>query len=71
VEFISKAASLGRLKKISPQAVKVLPSNPFPDSLTIRPVKGVSALTLGRKIQTSNQPGVDNVDWSASQACGV
>src|SRR5436309_872162 len=40
VKFISKEEGLRMMEKSQPDMVGVLPSNPLPDSFTIRPVEG-------------------------------
>jgi len=40
VQFISKETALEREKKRNPEAYKLLPTNPLPDALTVRPKRG-------------------------------
>ena len=40
VRFVSKSEALRRIREHYPDMVAKLPSNPFPDALVVRPVKG-------------------------------
>jgi cell division transport system permease protein len=60
---ISKQQALEIMRKTQPEAVKVLPSNPFPDALKIYPTSGDLTPKIGQEIQNANFPGVEKVDW--------
>jgi cell division protein FtsX len=70
VRFISKEQALREMKRRQPAAVEALPTNPFPDSLSARPVKGVTAHALGQKVR-SGSAGVDTVRWTRDRACKI
>ncbi len=63
VDFISKQQALNIMRKNEPAAVKVLPSNPFPDELKITPKNGDLTPTIGKELQAANLAGVQNIDW--------
>jgi cell division transport system permease protein len=60
---VSKERALQIMRQKQPDAVKVLPGNPFPDSLKIYPKSGDLTPTIGKEIQDSNFAGVQKVDW--------
>ncbi len=61
--FISKERALEIMRQRQPEAVKVLPSNPFPDELKIFPKSGDLTPVIGKELQSGSFPGVQNVDW--------
>ena len=63
IEPISKEQALAIMRKKEPDAVKVLPANPFPDELKITPKNGDKTPTIGKELQAANFPGVQNIDW--------
>ena len=63
VAFISKDQALAIMRKKEPGAVKVLPSNPFPDELRITPRNGDLTPAIGKELQAANLSGVQNIDW--------
>jgi cell division transport system permease protein len=63
VDFVSKEQALAIMRKKEPAAVKVLPSNPFPDELRITPKNGDLTPTIGKELQSANLAGVQNIDW--------
>jgi cell division transport system permease protein len=60
---VSKERALEIMRQKQPDAVKVLPANPFPDSLKIYPKTGDLTPTIGKEIQDANFAGVQKVDW--------
>jgi cell division transport system permease protein len=66
-EFVSKEKALQIMEKRQPDAVKVLPTNPFPDALKIYPQRGELTPTIGRELRDADFPGVppgeDGVTW--------
>ena len=60
---VSKEEALSIMRKKQPDAVKVLPANPFPDALKIYPTSGDLTPTIGKEIQDANYAGVQRVDW--------
>jgi cell division transport system permease protein len=62
-DFVSKEQALAIMRKKEPAAVRVLPSNPFPDELKITPKNGDQTPIIGKELQTANFPGVQNIDW--------
>jgi cell division transport system permease protein len=63
VEFVSKEDALEIMRRKQPEAVKVLPANPFPDALKIYPKSGENTPTIGRELQDANFAGVQRIDW--------
>jgi cell division transport system permease protein len=53
VDFVSKEQALAIMRKKEPAAVKVLPSNPFPDELRITPKNGDLTPTIGKELQAA------------------
>jgi cell division transport system permease protein len=60
---VTKEEALAIMKKRQPEAVKVLPSNPFPDSLKIYPRSGDQTPVIGKELQDTDFAGVQKVDW--------
>jgi cell division transport system permease protein len=63
VAFVSKEQALEIMRKKQPEAVKVLPANPFPDALKIYPKSGEITPKIGRELQDANFAGVQRIDW--------
>jgi cell division transport system permease protein len=63
VRFVSKEDALKYMRKKQPEAVEVLPANPFPDKLEIYPKSGDLTPVVGKELQSANDPGVQTVDW--------
>jgi cell division transport system permease protein len=63
VQFVSKEEALRIMQQRQPEAVKVLPANPFPDALKIYPKSGDLTPKIGKELQDANLPGVQRVDW--------
>jgi cell division transport system permease protein len=66
-EFVSKEEALDIMRRKQPEAVKVLPTNPFPDALKIYPTRGELTPTIGQELRTAGfagvPPGEDGVTW--------
>ena len=60
---VSKERALEIMRQKQPEAVKVLPANPFPDSLKIYPKSGDLTPAIGKEIQDANFGGIQKVDW--------
>jgi cell division protein FtsX len=58
--FIPKAEALRRMRKRHPDPVPMLPSNPLPDALVVRPVKGVEQRRIATIVRDV-QGGVERV----------
>ncbi|MBW8742614.1 MAG: cell division protein FtsX [Gaiellaceae bacterium] len=63
VQFVSKESALAQMRKKQPDAVKVLPANPFPDALKIYPKAGTDTPTIGKELQQAGFAGVQSIDW--------
>jgi cell division transport system permease protein len=67
VEVVSKEQALEIMRKKQPDAVDVLPTNPFPDALKIYPTRGELTPTIGQELRAARFPGVprgeDGVTW--------
>ena len=63
VQFISKEEALAQMRRKQPDAVKVLPANPFPDALKIYPRSGANTPAIGRELQDAQLAGVQSIDW--------
>jgi cell division protein FtsX len=69
VRFVSKAAALREMKKRFPDEVAGLPSNPFPDSLRVRPVKGAAPSRIAASVR-SRRMGVHEARSPRGPDCG-
>jgi cell division transport system permease protein len=69
-EFVPKEKALEIMRQKQPDAVRQLPSNPFPDALRIYPKRGELTPIIGQEIRNSQPPGVApgeaGVDWGGS-----
>ena len=63
VQFISKQQALREMEKKQPEAVKALPSNPFPDALKLLPKNGDLTPVIGNELQAAHLAGVQKIDW--------
>ena len=67
VEPVSKERALEIMRQKQPEAVKVLPTNPFPDALKIYPTRGELTPTIGQELRAAGfagvPPGEDGVTW--------
>jgi cell division protein FtsX len=70
VRFISKEEALRIMKRRHPDAVAILPSNPLPDSLRVRPVKGASLARIAATVHPRRE-GVHTVNYRQSAKCTV
>jgi cell division protein FtsX len=69
VRFVSKREALELMKKRFPDETATLASNPFPDSLRVRPVKGVAPGRIAAKIR-GRRDGVQLVHLPRATDCG-
>jgi len=60
-EFVSKEKALLIMRKSNPALVKALPFNPFPDSITVTPVKGEDIQALYKSLRHPLMPGVHEI----------
>jgi cell division transport system permease protein len=67
LEPVTKERALEIMRKKQPEAVKVLPTNPFPDALKIYPTRGELTPTIGQELRAAGfagvPPGEDGVTW--------
>jgi len=67
VEVVSREKALEIMREKQPDAVDVLPTNPFPDALKIYPARGELTPTIGQELRAAHFPGVptgeDGVTW--------
>ncbi len=67
LEPVSKERALEIMRLKQPEAVKVLPTNPFPDALKIYPTRGELTPTIGQELRAAGfagvPPGEDGVTW--------
>jgi cell division protein FtsX len=68
VRFVSKAAALREMKKRFPDEVGGLPSNPFPDSLRVRPLKGADLHRIAASVRS--RLGVHETRAPRDPGCG-
>jgi cell division protein FtsX len=68
VRFIPKAEALRRMRKRHPDLVPMLPSNPLPDALVVRPVKGVEQRRIATTVR-EGQGGVERVKLTPGALC--
>lgn len=69
VRFVSKREALELMKKRFPGETAKLASNPFPDSLRVRPVKGVAPARVAAKVK-GRTDGVQLVQLPRAADCG-
>lgn len=50
VRFVDKREALAIMRKQRPEMTQGLPTNPFPDSLRVRPVDGVASRDIAAKV---------------------
>jgi len=70
VKFISKEEALVIMRERNPEAVAVLPSNPFPDSFTVTPVKGEYTKPIAESFNPP-PPGVEKANYAAKTTSRV
>ena len=68
VRFIPKAEALRRMRKQHPDLVPILPSNPLPDALVVRPVKGVEEARIATAV-SEGEGGVERVKLAPEAVC--
>ena len=69
VRFVSKREAFELMKKRFPDETATLASNPFPDSLRVRPVKGVAPARIAAEIH-GRSDGVQLVNLPRAADCG-
>jgi cell division transport system permease protein len=63
VVFVSKADALAQMKQKHPEEVAALPSNPFPNALTVVPKSGDDVAKVAALFSASPALGIDKVDY--------
>jgi cell division protein FtsX len=63
VVFVSKADALRIMKQTHPEEVGALPSNPFPNALTVIPKRGEDVEKVATLFKASPALGIDKVDY--------
>ena len=63
VVFVSKADALRIMKQKHPEEVAALPTNPFPNALTVIPKRGEDVEKVSQLFQASPAVGIDKVDY--------
>src|SRR3989442_12662872 len=60
---VSKEQALAQMRKRHPEEVKALPSNPFPNALTVIPKRGEDVEKVAGLFKASPALGIDKVDF--------
>jgi len=63
VDFVSKQDALAQMKRKHPDEVSQLPTNPFPDALTVLPKKGDDVERVAALFSAQPGNGIDKVDY--------
>ena len=63
VIFVSKQKALVLMKQKHPEEVGALPTNPFPNALTVVPKRGEDVEKVAQLFQASPSVGIDKVDY--------
>jgi cell division transport system permease protein len=63
VVFVSKAKALQLMKQKHPEEVSQLPTNPFPNALTVVPKRGDDIEKVAALFKASPTVGIDKVDY--------
>jgi cell division transport system permease protein len=63
VDFISKQDALAQMKQKHPEEVAQLPTNPFPNALTVIPKKGDDVEKVAALFQAAPGNGIEKVDY--------
>ena len=63
VDFVSKREALAQMKKKHPEEVAALPTNPFPNALTIIPKRGDDVEKVAALFRADPTLGIDKVDY--------
>ena len=70
VRFVSKEEGLAQMRKDHPELVKVIPSNPLPDSFTVTPTKGEYTNAIAASFDPA-PAGVEKATYAAETASRV
>jgi cell division transport system permease protein len=63
VDFVSKQQALAQMKRKHPEEVAQLPTNPFPDALTVVPKKGDDVEKVAALFRSAPGNGIEKVDY--------
>jgi cell division transport system permease protein len=63
VDFVSKQEALAQMKKKHPEEVGALPTNPFPNALTVVPKRGDDVEKVAALFRADPTLGIDKVDY--------
>jgi cell division transport system permease protein len=63
VDFVSKQDALAQMRLKHPEEVKQLPTNPFPNSLTVLPKRGDDVEKVAALFQSTPGNGVEKIDF--------
>ncbi|HEX6664934.1 MAG TPA: permease-like cell division protein FtsX [Gaiellaceae bacterium] len=63
VQFVSKQEALQIMRKKHPEEVSALPTNPFPNALTVVPKKGEDVEKVAALFKADPTTGVDKIDY--------
>jgi cell division transport system permease protein len=63
VDFVSKEQALAMMRKKHPEEVGALPTNPFPNALTVTPKRGEDVEKVAALFRADPTIGVDKVDY--------
>jgi cell division transport system permease protein len=63
VQFVSKRDALAIMRKKHPEEVGALPTNPFPNALTVIPKRGDDVEKVAQLFQADPKLGIDKVDF--------
>jgi cell division transport system permease protein len=62
VDFVSKAEALERMRKLTPEIVKNLPTNPLPDAFEVKAHDGADVKAISASLRGSSlPPGVEKI----------
>jgi cell division transport system permease protein len=63
IEFVSKREALAIMRKKHPEEVGALPTNPFPNALTVIPKRGDDIEKVAQLFRADPKLGIDKVDY--------
>src|SRR5213078_34655 len=63
VDFVSKQDALAQMKQKHPEEVSQLPTNPFPNALTVVPKRGDDVDKVAALFQSTPDNGIEKVDY--------
>jgi len=63
VDFVSKQDALAEMKRKHPDEVSQLPTNPFPNALTVVPKKGDDVEKVAALFQATPSSGIEKIDF--------